>query len=47
MKIFFGKHELELEKLVAMCTEGCPFMTGNTGGFVSLLKKPLKYTKIL
>jgi hypothetical protein len=38
MKTFFEERELELEKLVAVCTDSCSSMTGSNAGLISLLE---------
>ena len=38
VKSFFDKYKIDLNKLLSVCTDGCPSMVGCHAGFISLLK---------
>ncbi|CAI6365478.1 unnamed protein product [Macrosiphum euphorbiae] len=44
---FLDDNDIDIEKLVCVCTDGCPSMTGCEKGFISLLKKKYNLTNIL
>lgn len=44
---FLEKNNIDIKKLVCVCTDGCPSMTGSEKGFVSLLKKKYNLTNLL
>ena len=46
IKEFFMKHQLHLDKIGSICTEGAPAMLGNRSGFVALLRKEILSLKI-
>lgn len=44
---FLEKNNIDIKKMVCVCTDGCPSMTGSEYGFVSLLKKKYNLTNLL
>jgi len=44
---FLDDNNIDIKKLVCVCTDGCPSMTGCEKGFISLLKKKYNLTNIL
>ncbi|CAH1109216.1 unnamed protein product [Psylliodes chrysocephalus] len=44
---FLKNNDIEIKKLVCVCTDGCPSMTGPEKGFISLLKKKYNLTNLL
>jgi hypothetical protein len=42
LKMFLKKYELEVEELLLVCNDSCPFMTGNNVDFISLVRKHLE-----
>ena len=47
VKTFFQKNGLKFDKLISVCTDGCPSMVGVNLGFVSLLKKEINKPDLL
>ena len=47
ISIFLEITNIEMKKLVSMCTDRCPSMVGSEKGFVSLLKKKYNLTNLL
>lgn len=47
VKSFFDKYKIDLNKLLSVCTDGCPSMVGCHAGFISLLKKHLNRDQLL
>jgi hypothetical protein len=41
MKTFFEKQNIDLHKLLSVCTDGCPAMVGTNSGLISIRKKHL------
>ena len=46
IKEFFIKHQLHLDKIGSICTDGAPIMLGNHSGFAALLRKEILSLKI-
>ncbi|KAL4101107.1 hypothetical protein QTP88_021127 [Uroleucon formosanum] len=44
---FLDNNDIDIKKLLCVCTDGCPSMTGCDKGFISLLKKQYNLTNIL
>lgn len=44
---FMKNNDIDLKKLICVCTDGCPSMTGSEKGFVSLLKTKYNLTNLL
>ncbi|KFM69639.1 Zinc finger BED domain-containing protein 5, partial [Stegodyphus mimosarum] len=44
---FFEQNNIDIRKLVSVCTDGCPSMTGSENGFISLLKKKYGLTNLI
>jgi len=46
IKDFFTKHQLHLDRIGSICTDGAQAILGNHSGFVALLKKEITNLKI-
>ncbi|XP_022127415.2 general transcription factor II-I repeat domain-containing protein 2-like [Pieris rapae] len=44
---FMDENNIDIKKLVSVCTDGCPSMTGSDVGFISLLKKKYDLKNLL
>ena len=45
IKEFFLKHQIHLDKIGSICTDGAPAMLGNCSGFAALLRKEIPNLK--
>lgn len=41
IKGFFKRHQLHLDRIGSICTDGVPAMLGNRSGFVALMRKQI------
>ena len=44
---FLEDNDIDIKKLVCLCTDGCPSMIGFEKGFITLLKKKYNLTNYL
>lgn len=44
---FLEHHEIDVQKIVCLCTDGCPSMTGSENGFISLFKKKYNCSNLI
>ena len=46
VKEFFLNHEMSLDLVGSLCTDGAPAMLGNKSGFASLVKKAIPHITV-
>lgn len=44
---FLEQNEIDIQKIVCLCTDGCPSMTGSENGFISLFKNKYNLTNLI
>ncbi|XP_023212740.1 general transcription factor II-I repeat domain-containing protein 2-like [Centruroides sculpturatus] len=44
---FLEQNKIDVKKLICVCTDGCPSMTGSENGFISLLKQNYDLTNLI
>ena len=44
---FLEKNEIDINKIVCVCTDGCPSMTGSKSGFITLFKNKYNLTNLI
>lgn len=44
---FFEKNKIDWQKLISICTDGCPSMVGINSGLVTLIKNKIEKPKLI